>query len=57
MMDQTIKTHKETAFARAPMVQAWIVAGKTWLARRARAQAAQAIMETQAKPRRYLAPR
>jgi hypothetical protein len=57
MMDEAIKTHKETTFGWLLMVQAWIDAGKTGLARRAREQAAQVITDAAAKSRRALTPR
>jgi len=56
-MDQAFKTHKETTFGWVLMIQEWLVARRTWLAREARQQAAEAIREAQAKPRRHLAPR
>ncbi len=56
-MDEAIKTHKETAFGWVLAIQEWIAARKARLVRRAREQAARAIRDAQAKPRRYLAPR
>ena len=57
MMDQAFKTHKETTFGWVLLVQEWIAARRDRLVRRAHAQAARAIRDAQAKPRRYLAPR
>jgi hypothetical protein len=57
MMDEAIKTHKETTFGWALLVQEWIAARRARLARLASEQAAQAVREAQAKPRRHLAPR
>ena len=57
MMDQALKTHKETTFGWVLLVQEWIAARKVRLARLASEQAAQATREAQAKPRRHLAPR
>ena len=57
MMDEAIKTHKETTFGWVLLIQEWIAARKAWLARRAREQAAEAVREAQARPRRHLAPR
>ena len=57
MMDQVFKTHKETTFGWPLMVQEWIAARKVRMVHRAHAQAAKAIRDAQAKPRRYLAPR
>lgn len=57
MMDQAFKTHKETTFGWVLLLQEWIAARKARLARLANEQAAQAMREAQAKPRRHLAPR
>lgn len=57
MMDEAIKTHKETTFGWVLLVQEWIVARRIRLARLASEQATQAMREAQAKPRRHLAPR
>ena len=57
MMDQAFKTHKETTFGWVLFVQEWIAARKIGMVHRAQAQAAKAIRDAQAKPRRYLAPR
>ena len=57
MMDEAIKTHKETTFGWVLMVQEWIAARKARLARLAHEQAARAVREAEAKPRRHLAPR
>ncbi|HWU13173.1 MAG TPA: hypothetical protein VN157_04100 [Caulobacter sp.] len=57
MMDEAIKTHKETTFGWVLLVQEWIVARRTRLARLASEQAVAAMREAQAKPRRHLAPR
>jgi hypothetical protein len=57
MMDQAFKTHKETTFGWALLIQEWIAARKARLARLGHKQAAQAMREAQAKPRRHLAPR
>ncbi len=57
MMDEAIKTHKETTFGWLLMVQEWIDAGKAGLARKAREQAAQVITDAGAKSRRALTPR
>jgi hypothetical protein len=57
MMDNALKTHKETSFGWVLLVEERLAAGKAWLARRARKQAADAAREVQAKPRRYLGPR
>lgn len=57
MMDEAIKTHKETTFGWVLMVQEWIVARRARLARLASEQAAEAVREVQAGPRRPLAPR
>jgi len=57
MMDEAIKTHKETTFGWVLMVQEWIVARRARLARLAGEQAAEAVREVQARPRRSLAPR
>jgi hypothetical protein len=57
MMDEAIKTHKETTFWWVLLVQEWIAARRARLARLASEQAAQAVREAQAKPRRHLAPR
>jgi hypothetical protein len=57
MMDQAFKTHKETTFGWVLLAQEWMAASKGRLVRRARAQAAEAIRDAQAAPRRYLAPR
>ncbi len=56
-MDGVIRTHKETTVGGLLMVQAWIAARKAWLARLAHEQAAKAIRDARATPRRYLAPR
>jgi hypothetical protein len=56
-MDEAIKTHKETTFGWVLAIQHLIAAYRARLARLAREQAAEAIRETQAKPRRHLAPR
>jgi hypothetical protein len=57
MMDEAIKTHKETAFGWVLMIQEWVAARRARLARLASTQAAKAIEDAHAKPRRYLAPR
>ncbi|CAN7209377.1 hypothetical protein [Caulobacter sp. LjRoot300] len=57
MMDQALKTHKETTFGWVLLVQEWIAARKVRLARLASEQAAQAMREARAKPGRHLAPR
>lgn len=57
MMDEAIKTHKETTFGWVLLVQEWIAARKARLARLAHEQAARAVREAEAKPRRHLAPR
>ncbi|WP_165185902.1 hypothetical protein [Caulobacter soli] len=57
MMDEALKTHKESAFGWVLLIQEWVAARKAAVARRAREQAAEAIREARAKPRRYLAPR
>ncbi|HWW26950.1 MAG TPA: hypothetical protein VNZ85_13750 [Caulobacter sp.] len=57
MMDEAIKTHKETTFGWVLLVQEWIIARRARLARLAAEQAAEAMREVQAKPRRHLAPR
>jgi hypothetical protein len=54
MMDQAIKMHKETTFGWMFLIQQRGAACKAWLARVARAQAAEAA---KAAPRRHLAPR
>lgn len=57
MMDEAIKTHKETTFGWVLLVQEWIVARRSRLARLAREQAAEAALDVRTKPRRHLAPR
>jgi hypothetical protein len=57
VMDEAIKTHKETTFGWVLAIQHLIAAYRARLVRLAREQAAEAIRETQAKPRRHLAPR
>lgn len=57
MMDEAIKTHKETTFGWVLLVQEWIVARRSRLARLAREQAAEAARDVRTKPRRHLAPR
>lgn len=57
MMDQAFKTHKEVTFGWVLLVQEWIVARRARMARLAKEQAAAAMREAQAKPRRHLAPR
>jgi hypothetical protein len=57
MMDEAIKTHKETTFGWVLLVQEWIVARRARLARLAREQAAEAVRDVQTRPRRHLAPR
>lgn len=56
MMDEAVKTHKETSFGWVLTVQELATVAKTWLARRAQAQAARAAKTAEAS-RRYLAPR
>jgi hypothetical protein len=56
-MDEAVKTHKETTFGWMLAVQELIAAYRARLARLAREQAAEAIREAQAHPRRHLAPR
>jgi hypothetical protein len=57
MMDEAIKTHKETTFGWVLLVQEWIVARRARLARLAQEQATEAVRDVQTKPRRHLAPR
>lgn len=57
MMDEAVKTHKETTFGWVLLIQERIAARKAWLARLAREQADEAIREARSTPRRYLAPR
>jgi hypothetical protein len=57
MMDEALKTHKETAFGWVQAIRELVAAYRIRLARLAREQAAEAIREAEAKPRRYLAPR
>jgi hypothetical protein len=57
MMDEAIKTHKETTFGWVLLIQEWVAARRARLARLASEQAVEAAREAQAKPRRYLAPR
>jgi hypothetical protein len=54
MMDEAIKTHKETAFGWVLMIQEWLAARRARLARLARQQAAEAARTA---PRRHLGPR
>ncbi len=56
-MDHAIKSHKEFVFGRLSRLQERAAACKAWLARRADEQAAEAMREARATPRRYLAPR
>lgn len=56
-MDEALRTHKETTFGWVLAIQEWVTARKARLARRAHEQAAWAIQEARARPRRYLAPR
>jgi hypothetical protein len=56
-MNQALMTHKETKFRRMLLIQARAAACKASLARTAREQAARAVREAEATPRRYLAPR
>jgi hypothetical protein len=57
MMDEALKTHKETSFGWVRAVRELVRAYRAWLARLAREQTTKAIREAEAKPRRYLAPR
>jgi hypothetical protein len=57
MMDEALKTHKENTFGWMLAIEELIAAYRARLARLAREQAAEAIREAQAEPRRYLAPR
>jgi hypothetical protein len=54
MMDEAVKTHKETTFGWVLLIQEFVARCKAWLIRRAAAQAAEA---ERAAPRRHLAPR
>lgn len=56
-MDEALKTHKETTFGWVLGIQELVAACRARLARLAREEAAEAIREAQAKPRRYLGPR
>jgi hypothetical protein len=57
MMDEAIKTHKETTFGWVLAIQELVTACRARLARLAHEQTAETIREARAKPRRYLAPR
>lgn len=57
MMDQALKTHKETTFGWVLTIQNLVGACKARLIRRAREQEAEAARAAKAAPRRYLAPR
>ena len=56
-MDEAVKTHKETTFGWVQAVRELVTAYRARLDRLAREQAAEAIHEAKAKPRRYLTPR
>lgn len=57
MMDQALKTHKETTFGWVLTIQNLVAVYKARLIRRAREQEAEAARAAKAAPRRYLAPR
>ena len=57
MMDEALKTHKETTFGWVLTTQNLAKAYKARLVRRAREQEAEAARAAKAAPRRYLAPR
>uniref|UniRef100_B0T0F1 Uncharacterized protein n=1 Tax=Caulobacter sp. (strain K31) TaxID=366602 RepID=B0T0F1_CAUSK len=57
MMDEALKTHKETTFGWVLAIQQGIAARRARLAHLARERTAAAIREAGAKPRRYLTPR
>ena len=57
MMDEALKTHKETTFGWVLTIQNLVAAYKTRLFRRARQQEAEAARAAKTAPRRYLAPR
>ena len=57
MMDQALRTHKETTFGWVLTIQNLVAAYKARLIRRAREQEAEAARAAKAAPRRYLAPR
>jgi hypothetical protein len=57
MMDEAIKTHKETTFGWVRMVQDLLVAARARKARRRAARAALATVTPPPRTMRYLAPR
>ena len=57
MMDEALRTHKETTFGWVLTIQSLVAAYKARLIRRARDQEAEAARAAKAAPRRYLAPR
>ena len=57
MMDDALKTHKETTFGWVLTIQNLVTAYKARLIRRAREQEAEAARAAKAAPRRYLTPR
>ena len=57
MMNEAIKTHKETVFGWALWLQNAVADQQARLARRALEQTARMIADVQATPRRFLAPR